>query len=76
MVFLYKKFLDEDGEENFTDCSVGNLEYFPVNIVQKPQSAKSKNGWLVIGGIQGESSDPFEAMDQAMSILQCRYAVV
>lgn len=72
--FLVQLFLDD--EANGVVSNTVSVNYFPGNIAQTAKSVKSKKGWVWIGGIQGRSQDAFHAMDEAMSILKCRYAVV
>ncbi|CAH1124619.1 unnamed protein product [Ceutorhynchus assimilis] len=40
-----------------------------AHIQQKPSSYASKEGWLWVGGIQGHSSDPAGALEEAISKL-------
>ncbi|KAJ8986079.1 hypothetical protein NQ317_003373 [Molorchus minor] len=56
----------EDVTMNFND----NVTYTSPTVNQKPVHAKSKDGWLWMGGIQGNSPDPLEAMTEAMSTLK------
>lgn len=69
-------FLADDEDEHTFNNSTQDENSYPENILQTAISLKSKNGWVWIGGIQGTSEDAFQAMDEAMSILKCRYAVV
>ena len=39
-------------------------------------SAKSSSGWVTIGGIVGNSTDPHEAISEAMTKLQSRFTQV
>ncbi|VEN42231.1 unnamed protein product [Callosobruchus maculatus] len=77
-------YVTDEGEEAFKSteneadelvCSENsNAEdcFTPPNIVQEATSGKSKQGWLWISGVQGNSSNPSEAMEQATDILKCR----
>lgn len=69
-------FSTEDENEEVLNSNTNSENSFPDNTVQTARSVKSKNGWLWVGGVQGSSDDPYQAMDEAMSILKCRYAVV
>nr|XP_023013166.1 diphthine--ammonia ligase [Leptinotarsa decemlineata] len=60
----------DDLQTSSGDASINSITYFPENIIQKALSIRSRNGWLWIGGIQGTSSDAYEAMNEAMSILK------
>lgn len=66
----------DDEDENAVNNSTNSHNCFPQNIIQLAKSVKSKHGWVWIGGIQGSSQDAFQAMEEAMSILKCRYAVM
>jgi len=35
----------------------------------------TKGNWLWVGGVQGESTDPGSALEEAISKLKCRYAL-
>lgn len=52
------------------DVTVSHVEELHQNI----NSVKSGNGWVWIGGIKGESKNPYEAIKEAMDKLTCRYA--
>ncbi|CAG9835836.1 unnamed protein product [Diabrotica balteata] len=49
-----------------TECSSYSSEEF----LQEVSSVYNREGWLLIGGVQGTSSNAFEAMAEAMSILK------
>ncbi|CAH0560796.1 unnamed protein product [Brassicogethes aeneus] len=59
-----------DEEEDDAVDGVDNHSVAKSHIEQKPISAQSADGWLWIGGIQGKSSDPSEAMQEAMNSLK------
>ncbi|KAJ8919563.1 hypothetical protein NQ315_002185 [Exocentrus adspersus] len=66
---------NEEDESKPCETAENSLEH-PVScltetVPQKPTvTKKSRDGWLGLGGIQGSSSNPQEAMDEAMSILK------
>ncbi|KAJ8947693.1 hypothetical protein NQ318_001531 [Aromia moschata] len=57
-------------EEDIAANCNNEVNYTSANVTQRPVYVKSKDGWLWMGGIQGSSPDPFEAMSEAMSILK------
>ncbi|CAG9819509.1 unnamed protein product [Phaedon cochleariae] len=72
---VLERALEEDEEERIPNPPTNNVNYVPLNIFQKPTSVKSKDGWLWIGGIQGNSSDSLESMYQAMNILKLELSI-
>ncbi|CAH2013707.1 unnamed protein product [Acanthoscelides obtectus] len=67
------EFNDNEADEQDERSEKCNVEMCctPPNIVQQATSGKSKQGWLWIGGVQGKSSKPLEAMQEATDILKC-----
>lgn len=62
-------------EDDDLDSVVQNDTFdMTTSLKQTPVATKSSDGWLWIGGIQGDSPDSETAMQQAMDTLQCRYA--
>lgn len=65
--------VDNDTNEYSVDNEVpDNLKSF---VAQKESCGISKEGWLWMGGIQGDSDDPGGALEEAISKLKCRYAL-
>nr|CAH7744208.1 unnamed protein product [Callosobruchus chinensis] len=66
------KSVENDADELACPENCNEEVYFaPPNIVQVATSGRSKQGWLWIGGVQGKSFLPLEAMEEATDILKC-----
>lgn len=63
---------DEQDSGNTTDTIIENEvpDNFKSMLYQKPNCRSSKEGWLWMSGIQGESDDPGVALEQAISKLK------
>ncbi|XP_018564791.1 diphthine--ammonia ligase [Anoplophora glabripennis] len=63
---------EDEPKYNETATNSSEVNYLNETIAQRPTitTKKSKEGWLWLGGVQGTSLDPSEAMDEAMSILK------
>ncbi|KAF7282425.1 hypothetical protein GWI33_002657 [Rhynchophorus ferrugineus] len=63
---------EQDFEENdlSADSEVPEINVKSI-LMQQPNFGISKEGWLWIGGIQGESSNPGDALEEAISKIKC-----
>ncbi|XP_057655168.1 uncharacterized protein LOC130893248 [Diorhabda carinulata] len=66
------QYIENDTEDESTVNSdyVVNYNYTSDGIIQEASSVGSREGWILVGGIQGTSRNAAESMAEAMSILQ------
>lgn len=63
----------DENEEAFTNTTITYNHNTDINTVIN--YGKSRDGWLWIGNITGNSEDPYESSKEAMKKLKCRYAL-
>lgn len=73
MAFLFDLTQYVDGETVEEDEDINSPQ---SQVIQKENyGVCTKGNWLWIGGVQGESTDPGSALEEAISKLKCRYAL-
>lgn len=66
------QYIENDTEDESVANSdfVDNYNYSSDQIIQEVSSVRSKEGWILVGGVQGTSRNTVESMKEAINILQ------